>query len=123
MCLDLLVSCVSLNSEVACRTPQVYNPAETAAMLAWRPERLGHMCCLDERLSATFMASRIPVELCLSSNVLTGGLCTTRSEARLDQGLRARSFPAPIAGHKAGLRLHPEQKWLTFDLPLCLQKA
>ena len=36
---------------------QVYNPGETAAMLAWRPERLGHMCCLDDQLSATMQQS------------------------------------------------------------------
>ena len=49
----------------------MYNPQETKQILDFRPDRLGHMCCLDDALEKQFYDSCIPVELCLSSNIIT----------------------------------------------------
>ena len=40
-------------------------------MLAFGPDRLGHCCCLSDVARAQLCEARIPVELCLSSNVIT----------------------------------------------------
>lgn len=39
---------------------QVYNPEETASMLQWHPDRLGHMCFLDPPLERAFEDSGAP---------------------------------------------------------------
>lgn len=52
---------------------EVPAPSEVAAMLAFRPGRLGHAVTVaaDGGLLPALLASRVPVELCLSSNVLS----------------------------------------------------
>ena len=67
-----LVSCIRRLMHRRARTAlQVYAPAETKQILNFRPDRLGHMCCLDSDLEQQFFSSCIPVELCLSSNIIT----------------------------------------------------
>lgn len=50
---------------------EVYKPSESKAMLDFRPDRLGHVCYIDEELKKQVLSSGIPIEICLTSNVLT----------------------------------------------------
>jgi adenosine deaminase len=50
---------------------EVPNRQEIQCMLDFHPERLGHVCCLDDLEWKTLKASDIPVEVCLTSNVRT----------------------------------------------------
>ena len=72
---------------------QVDNFAETRRILDFRPDRLGHMCCLTPDLLHELKDSRIPVELCLSSNVI----------AKSVKGFPDHHF---LPFYKAGLNAH-----------------
>ncbi|GFP97018.1 adenosine deaminase-like protein [Phtheirospermum japonicum] len=50
---------------------QVPNPDEIHAMLDFFPRRIGHACCLEDDEWKLLKRLRIPVEICLTSNIRT----------------------------------------------------
>ncbi|EER97681.1 hypothetical protein BDA96_02G425800 [Sorghum bicolor] len=52
---------------------EVANRKEIQAVLDFCPQRLGHVCCLNDVEWEKLKSLMIPVEICLTSNVMTGG--------------------------------------------------
>ncbi|XP_016443942.2 N6-mAMP deaminase [Nicotiana tabacum] len=50
---------------------EVPNPVEIHAMLHFLPARIGHACCFGEEEWAKLKSLKIPVEICLTSNIRT----------------------------------------------------
>ncbi|KMS96732.1 hypothetical protein BVRB_8g200370 [Beta vulgaris subsp. vulgaris] len=50
---------------------EVPNQEEIHRMLDFLPERIGHACCLEEDAWRKLEMSKIPVEICLTSNIRT----------------------------------------------------
>ncbi|KAK3127932.1 hypothetical protein QOZ80_7AG0580330 [Eleusine coracana subsp. coracana] len=52
---------------------EVPNRKEIQAVLDFCPQRLGHVCCLNDDEWKQLKSLKIPIEICLTSNVMTGG--------------------------------------------------
>ncbi|XVF26005.1 hypothetical protein REPUB_Repub13aG0263000 [Reevesia pubescens] len=50
---------------------EVPNQEEIKEMLDFLPQRIGHACCFDEENWRKLKSSKIPVEICLTSNIRT----------------------------------------------------
>ncbi|XP_024987880.1 adenosine deaminase-like protein [Cynara cardunculus var. scolymus] len=50
---------------------EVPNPVEIQAMLHFLPGRIGHACCFQDEEWKKLKSSKIPVEICLTSNIQT----------------------------------------------------
>ena len=62
-------------------------PAETRAVLAWGPRRVGHAVCVaDAGVRAEMAACRVPVEVCLSSNLFSRSIAAPRAHPFVASG-------------------------------------
>ncbi|XP_071706789.1 N6-mAMP deaminase [Rutidosis leptorrhynchoides] len=50
---------------------EVPNPVEIQEMLEFLPGRIGHACCFEDEEWKKLKSSKIPVEICLTSNIRT----------------------------------------------------
>ncbi|KAJ9470273.1 Adenosine deaminase-like protein [Diplonema papillatum] len=56
--------------------------AELKAMLDWLPERIGHLVFSDDRADSFIRDHRIPIEVCLTSNLFTSVGCVADHHVR-----------------------------------------
>jgi adenosine deaminase len=69
--LELLQREASSLLKICIHAGETMNVAETEAVLDFKPQRLGHCCVLSESSRRRMLESRIPLELCPTSNTLT----------------------------------------------------
>ena len=85
--------------------------AEVDALLLWRPDRLGHMCCLTpEQLQAVVSSSSgsssaatPPIELCPTSNAITLQLPSLQAHATMGALLAAQGLQLCICTDDSGV--------------------
>lgn len=85
---------------------EVPNAAEVAAVLAWGPDRLGHMCVLEDAALHALLCRaprRLPVELCPTSNALTLQLAGGLAEHPTLAPLLAAGYPVAVCCDDAGV--------------------
>jgi adenosine deaminase len=74
---------------------------ETAAMLRWRPDRIGHAVFLNEETRALMHELRIPLEACLTSNLVTDSV-DSYSEHHARE-LLVQDYPVVFCTDDAGI--------------------
>ncbi|KAL6657118.1 hypothetical protein ACP70R_004898 [Stipagrostis hirtigluma subsp. patula] len=71
--LPALLHAKDLGIPITIHCGEVANRKEIQAVLDFCPQRLGHVCCLNDEEWKKLKSLMIPVEICLTSNVMTGG--------------------------------------------------
>lgn len=101
-----------------------FDDDETTQILDFRPDRLGHACCVPEPLYAKMLLLRIPIEICLTSNAHT--LARYRRDSDCKCALDAKHNALGLC--VCSFTLHPHGKLLTGErgqeqhrvYPMCL---
>ncbi|KAE9350438.1 hypothetical protein PF008_g6433 [Phytophthora fragariae] len=101
-----------------------FDDDESARILNFRPDRLGHACCLPEPLYIKMVALWIPVEICLTSNVHT--LARYRSDGDCTCSAGEKHETSGLC--ECGFTSHPHGKLLANErgqeqqgvYPMCL---
>jgi len=80
---------------------EVYNPEESKGMLHFKPDRLSHACYLDGQIKELLQQSGIPIEMCITSNIVTHSV-KTYCEHHFHEFMR-RNHPLALNTDDAGV--------------------
>lgn len=86
-----------------------FDDDEAQRILSFGPDRVGHACCLSDALYERMVAMRIPIEVCLTSNVYT--LARYR---KADERCCSKEMTAALC--ECGFTSHPHRKLLTGEI-------
>ncbi len=92
----------TLGLPVSLHFAEVDNESEALQMLEYRPERLGHAAVLSENILHAMNRSKIPVEICLSSNLLSRTVPKVQHHPAFKDLLHS-NYPVSICTDDAGL--------------------
>lgn len=103
----LLEKARSAGLKVVVHAAEVVNPTEVEQILAFKPERLGHAICVHptrggtDAVWRTLLDSKIPVEICLTSNMKSMSVNSYRDHHFKD--LYAAGHPLTLATDDKGV--------------------
>eukprot|EP01025_Chloroclados_australasicus_P036523 TRINITY_DN3724_c2_g1_i1.p1 TRINITY_DN3724_c2_g1~~TRINITY_DN3724_c2_g1_i1.p1 ORF type:complete len:345 (-),score=29.42 TRINITY_DN3724_c2_g1_i1:819-1853(-) len=80
---------------------EVWNKDETMKILRFCPDRIAHMVCTDEEIDELLLEKAIPVELCLSSNVISNSVASYSSHHLLQ--LKEKGHPFMLCTDDSGV--------------------
>ena len=104
---------------IAVHAGEVDHAADTASILAFRPDRLGHALLLGESAFASLKADPIPIELCPTSNRLTLRLERMSKHPTMAM-LLSRAYPVSISTDDSGVFGTTASEELALAAETCL---
>ncbi|CAI5744660.1 unnamed protein product [Peronospora destructor] len=101
-----------------------FDDDEAIRILDFQPDRLGHACCVPEPIYAKMLLLRLPVEICLTSNVHTLARYRSDGDCKCAPDVKHRASGLCVSGFTS----HPHGKLLTGErdqeqhgiYPMCL---
>ncbi len=85
---DLYQIARSAGMKITLHFAEVRNEVDTEAILDFAPHRVGHACCLSPAQMQRMIDMRIPIEVCLTSNLMTRPELLTHCVCCAAQGKR-----------------------------------
>ncbi|KAG2863828.1 hypothetical protein PC113_g5100 [Phytophthora cactorum] len=111
--------------KIAVHFAEHFDDDESTRILNFRPDRLGHACCLPEPLYTKMLALRIPIEVCLTSNVHTLARYRTDGDCKCSSGEKYEASGLCVCGftshpHGSLLANNRGQEQQLGVYPMCL---